>query len=111
MPDPGYLAAVLALAFTITLALRAVPFALLGSLRESLVVRRLAAWMPVGILAVLAATAFRSTVAALPGTIWYALIALGATVAVHLGLGRRTILSVGIGTAVYVALANSGFGS
>ena len=99
MPDAAYLAAVLAVTFGITLALRAVPFAVLGSLRESLVVSRLAAWMPVGILAILAVTAFRSSVAALPGTFWYALIALAATVATHLALGRRTILSVSAGTA------------
>ena len=62
--------------------------------------------MPVGILAILAVTAFRSSIAALPGTFGYALLALATTVAVHLTLGRRTILSVGAGTAVYVLLAN-----
>ena len=35
-----------------------------------------------------------------------ALIAAAATVVVHLILGRRTLLSVGIGTAIYVALVN-----
>ncbi|MFF4213939.1 hypothetical protein ACFYZE_32235 [Streptomyces sp. NPDC001796] len=37
----------------------------------------------------------------------YALLAVAVTIGVHLGLGRRTILSVGIGTVVYVVLLNA----
>jgi hypothetical protein len=39
-----------------------------------------------------------------PHGAWYTLLAVAVAVGVHLGLGRRTILSVGIGTAVYVVL-------
>ncbi|WP_267892804.1 hypothetical protein [Streptomyces sp. NBRC 110028] len=42
----------------------------------------------------------------MPGTP-YALLAVAVTAGVHLALGRRTILSVGIGTAVYVALVDA----
>lgn len=36
-----------------------------------------------------------------------ALLAVAVTAGVHLALGRRTILSVGIGTAVHVVLVNT----
>ncbi|MEV8313803.1 AzlD domain-containing protein [Streptomyces sp. NPDC059900] len=107
MPSTGYLLAVLAIVFTITLALRALPFAVLGRLRGSAAVRRLAVWMPVGILAILAATALYGTIAEDPGTTAYALMAVAVTAGVHLACGRRTILSVGIGTALYVVLVNT----
>lgn len=107
MPSTSYLVAVLAIVFSITLALRAVPFLVLGRLRDSAVVRRLAVWMPVGILAILAVTALRGTITTDPGGAWYALLAVAVTSAVHLAFGRRTILSVGIGTAVYVVLVNA----
>ncbi|MEW2396166.1 AzlD domain-containing protein [Streptomyces sp. NPDC046862] len=106
MPSPSYLIAVLAIVFGITLALRAVPFAVLGRLSDSAIVRRLAVWMPVGILAVLAVTALHGTITADPHGAWYALLAVAVTIGVHLACGRRTILSVGAGTAVYVVLLN-----
>ncbi|MFG2733631.1 branched-chain amino acid transporter permease [Streptomyces harbinensis] len=107
MPSTSYLLGVLALVFSLTLALRAVPFAVLRTLRGSVIVQRLAVWMPVGIMAILAVTSLRSTVVAVPGTLHWALVAVAVTVGVHLAAGRRTILSVGIGTAVYVVLVNA----
>ena len=107
MPSTSYLIAVLAIVFSITLALRALPFAVLGRLRDSEIVRRLAVWMPVGILGILAVTALHGTVTTDPGGTWYALLAVAVTVGVHLAFGRRTILSVGAGTAVYVVLLNA----
>jgi branched-subunit amino acid transport protein AzlD len=110
VPSTAYLVAVLALAFGITLALRALPFAVLRRLRDFALVKRLAMWMPVGILAILAVTALHGTVAAahgVPHGTWFALAAVAVTIAVHLACGRRTILSVGLGTAVYVLLLNA----
>ncbi|MGW7294559.1 branched-chain amino acid transporter permease [Streptomyces xiamenensis] len=107
MPSTPYLLAVLAIVFGITLALRAVPFAVLRTLRGSAVVQRLALWMPVGILGILAVTSLRSTLTTAPGTLPYALLGVAVTAAVHLAFGRRTILSVGIGTAVFVVLVNA----
>ncbi|MFI0816271.1 AzlD domain-containing protein [Streptomyces sp. NPDC021098] len=107
MPSTSYLIAVLAIVFTITLALRAVPFAVLRTLRTSPIVRRLSEWIPVGILAILAVTALHGSVAEEPRMTPYALLAVAVTAGVHLAFGRRTILSVGIGTAVYVALVNA----
>ncbi len=106
MPDAGYVVAVLAIVFVITLALRAVPFAILKPLSESRFVLTMATWMPVGILAILAAVTFRSS--ALGGQLLHASIAAAVTVVVHLTCGRRTLLSVGAGTLVFVALVNLG---
>ena len=58
MPELWYIAAVLAIVFSITVALRAVPFAILKPLRKSRFVKAMAQWMPVGILAILAASTF-----------------------------------------------------
>ncbi|MEU6418113.1 branched-chain amino acid transporter permease [Streptomyces spiralis] len=83
------------MAFAITLALRALPFAVLGRLRGSAVVQKLSVSMPVGILAILAVTALHGTMAKDAHGAWYALLATAVTVAVHLAFGRRTVLSVG----------------
>jgi branched-subunit amino acid transport protein AzlD len=107
VPSTSYLVAVLTIVFSITLALRAVPFAVLGRLRGSAIVRRLSVWMPVGILAILAVTALHGTITADPHATPYALLAVAATIGVHLAFGRRTIFSVGAGTAVYVVLVNA----
>ncbi|MFJ8112299.1 branched-chain amino acid transporter permease [Streptomyces sp. NPDC096132] len=107
MPSTSYLIAVLAIVFTITLALRALPFAVLRTLRGSVIVQRLSVWMPVGILAILTVTALRGTITTDPYGAGYALLAVAVTVGVHLAFGRRTILSVGVGTALYVVLLNT----
>lgn len=104
MPDPWYVLGALAIVFGITLALRAVPFAILEPLKESAFVRRLAVWMPVGILLILAAATFRSS--ALSGGALPAVLATAVTVLVHLACGRRTLLSVGAGTLTFVLLVN-----
>ena len=103
MPDTTYILAVLAITFMMTYSLRggcrsprAARFA------SQLWSRSWPVWMPVGILGILAVAAFRGSVLALPGTTVPALIA----VVVNLILGRRTVLSVGIGAAIYVALVN-----
>ncbi|MEU6066761.1 AzlD domain-containing protein [Streptomyces sp. NPDC047082] len=107
MPSTPYLTAVLAIVFTITLALRALPFAVLGRLRDATLVRQLSVWMPVGILMILAVTALRGTMAKGPHGAWYALLGVAVTIGVHLAFGRRTILSVGMGTAVYVVMVHA----
>jgi hypothetical protein len=56
MPETTYILAVLVITFSITFALRAMPFAVLGTLRESTLVQDLSRWMPVGVLGILAVT-------------------------------------------------------
>ncbi|MER5664888.1 branched-chain amino acid transporter permease [Streptomyces mirabilis] len=107
MPSTSYLITVLAIVFALTFALRALPFAILRTLRGSALVRQLSVWMPVGILAILAVTALHGTITRDPHGTGYALLAVAVTIGVHLAFGRRTILSVGIGTAVYVVLLNT----
>ncbi|MCD0443378.1 AzlD domain-containing protein [Glycomyces sp. A-F 0318] len=104
--DPWYLAWVLVTVFAIDLALRALPFAALKPLRASALVRSLTVWMPVGVLAILAAETLRGSLVGDPGGAVSALVAVGVTVAVHLLGGRRTLLSVGAGTFTYVLLVN-----
>ena len=101
-----YIVGVLAIAFVITFSLRALPFAILKPLRESKIVRALSIWMPVGILAILAASTFRSTIIANADYAIPAVIAAAVTIAVHLIFGRRTLLSVGLGTLTFVILVN-----
>lgn len=104
MPETPYLIAVLVIVFTITLALRALPFAILGVLRGSRLVRELSVWMPVGILAILALSTLRTTVLAEAGAALPALTAVAVTIGAHLLGGRRTLPSVGLGTVTYVVL-------
>lgn len=106
MPDTWYIIAVLVIVFTITLALRALPFAALRPLRNSALVRKLALWMPAGILVILAASTLRGEVVANPGHLLPALLAVAVTTAAHFLGGRRTLVSVGLGTLTYVALVN-----
>ena len=106
MPEVSYVFSALAVVFVITVSLRAVPFLLLKPLRESLFVRHMAVWMPAGILFVLAAATFRSSAFEGANHLWEASVAALVTIAVHLGLGRRTLLSVGAGTVSFVLLVN-----
>ncbi len=106
MPDVSYVLAAMGIAFAITVALRAIPFLLLKPLRESRFVRNMAVWMPAGILFILAAATFRSSAFEDTTRLWEAAVAAAVTIAVHLGCGRRTLLSVGAGTVVFVALVN-----
>ncbi|WP_276147117.1 hypothetical protein [Streptomyces sporangiiformans] len=51
--------------------------------------------------------ALHGTVSADPHATPYALLAVAVTIGVHLAFGRRTILSVGAGTAVHVVLVSA----
>ena len=102
-PEPWYIASALAIGFAITFTLRALPFAILAPLRESKLVKAMATWMPVGILAILAAATFLSATDA-EDRLPHAAIAAAVTIAVHLLGRRRTLLSVGAGTLTYVLL-------
>lgn len=106
MLDAGYVVAALITAGIITVALRAIPFVLLHPLRESEFVRNMALWMPAGLLLILAATTFRTSAFGATVHLWEAAVAALVTVVVHLTLGRRTLLSVGLGTVTFVLLVN-----
>lgn len=104
MPDARYLVTALLVAGLINVALRGLPFLALKPLRESEWVQHLGAWLPAGVLTILALATFAAS--ADGGRLVPALIALGVTVVVHLLGERRSLLSIGIGTLTFVALVN-----
>lgn len=104
MPSTGYLIAAILISGAITLALRAIPFAILKPLRKSRFVQKMGLWMPAGILVILAVLTIESVITDHPSHWWAVPISAAVTVAVHLLSRRRTALSVGAGTACYVAL-------
>lgn len=101
-----YLITAIAVGGLITLALRAIPFAVLAQLRRSKFVKKLGEWMPAGIILVLAVIVLQGEIVARGSNWWIALVAAGVTVAVHLCCKRRVLLSVAVGTACYVLLVN-----
>lgn len=104
MPEPTYLAAVLAVGVSVTVAMRAAPFAVKNALRDSVVLKDVSRWMPLGAIAILAAYClFRvpqdtSThgVAEIAGVV--------ATVGIHLWR-KNLVMSLVTGTAVCVAVS------
>lgn len=100
MPELGYLVVVLLVAGGITLALRAVPFLALRRLLGSALVASLGAWMPAGVLTILALSTLAQAVEV--GRLIPALAATAVTVGAHLLAGRRSLLSIAAGTATYV---------
>lgn len=105
-PTTWYLIAGIVIAGLVTLALRALPFAALKRLRKSKFVQRLGAWMPAGILFILAVVMLRDEFAKGGTHVGAAIIATAITVAVHLLGRRRALLSIAAGTASYVLLLN-----
>lgn len=105
-PSVGYIIAAIAIAAIITVLLRALPFAALSKLRKSKFVKRIGRWMPVGIMLILAAVTIRGSIADRPELWWATPIALAVTIAVHYLTRRKTVWSVGAGTACFVVLVN-----
>lgn len=101
-----YLIAAIAIGGAITLGLRALPFAMLKPLRKSKFVRALGAWMPAGIVLILALVVLRDEVQARGEAWWIVAVATAVTICTHLLCGRRTLLSIAAGTTCYVVLVN-----
>ncbi|NLB46756.1 MAG: branched-chain amino acid transporter AzlD [Microbacteriaceae bacterium] len=106
MPELWYMIAAVLLSGVITLLLRALPFAILKPLRKSKFVQALGRWMPAGLLLILAIVMIAGEIVARPGKVWVVAVASAVTVLVHLFGGRRALLSIFVGTAVYVTLLN-----
>jgi branched-subunit amino acid transport protein AzlD len=106
MPEVAYLLIAVAVSGLITVALRALPFAILKPLRKSRFVQALGRWMPAGILLILAVVILRGEAASRPGEIWAIAAATAVTVLVHLLGKRRSLLSIAAGTTCYVLLLN-----
>lgn len=104
MPSTAYLIAAILIAGGITFALRAIPFAILKPLRKSRFVQKMGLWMPAGILVILAMLTLQSALSDHPTQWWAVPISIAVTIGAHLLSRRRTAISVGAGTACYVAL-------
>lgn len=108
MPDDGYVLAALATILVVTFALRALPFLLIGQLRESSFVQFLGRSMPVGIMLILVVYTLRDVSL---GDRWHGvpeMVALAGTVGLHLWR-RNALLSILGGTGLYVVLVNTVF--
>lgn len=103
MPDPGYLVGVVAIAAALTVALRAVPFAVLARLRESSVLDDLSRRLPAGIMVILVVYLLRDLSPGRPVGAVATLAAVALTVAVHLWR-RHALLSIATGTAAHVLM-------
>ena len=105
MPEAAAILASLLVAGAVTVALRALPFVVIEPLRRSPVVRYLGVHLPAGIMVALTAytlkdVPLRSWPHGLPEA-----IALSVTVGLHLWR-RRAVVSILVGTAVYVTLTS-----
>lgn len=105
MPDAGYLIATAGVAAAVTWALRALPFAVLTTLRSSAIVRELSARMPAGVMVILLCYCLRDLPVTHPVRLVAPLVALAVTVAVHLWR-RSALLSIVGGTGAYVVLVD-----
>lgn len=106
MPDTTYMLAAVAVGGVITILLRALPFAILKPLRKSKFVKKLGEWMPAGLLLILAIVVLAGEITARPGKLWIVAVATAVTILVHVLAGRRALVSIFVGTAVYVVLLN-----
>lgn len=102
MPDTGYVAAAVVVAATITFVLRAAPFVLLARLRGSRTAAYLGRHLPAGIMLILVVYLLRDLPLGHPVMALPQLLAVAATVAVHLWRAHA-LLSITAGTATYAA--------
>jgi branched-subunit amino acid transport protein AzlD len=100
-----YLAAALAAAVAVTVALRAIPFAVKNALRESALIADVDRWMPLGVMTILAVYALGSIdVVNWPNGI-PEFAGVVVTVALHTWRHNAALSILG-GTLVCIALAN-----
>lgn len=100
----GYVLSGLAVIGAITVLLRLAPFVALARLQESRLVAFLGLYMPAGVMVILVMYTLTGTTTD-PASWVPAVVALVITIGLHLWRGSA-VLSVLIGTAVYVALAS-----
>ena len=106
MPHTPYLLAAVAVSAAVTWALRALPFTVLAPLRASAAVGYLSARMPLGVMVILLGYTLRNLPLGDPGRALPDILALAATVGLHLWR-RNAVLSILGGTAIHVALTTA----
>jgi branched-subunit amino acid transport protein AzlD len=102
----AYLIGAIVVSAGVTWGLRALPFAALSRLRESRTVAYLGTVMPAGVMVILVLYCLRDLPSAGLRHSAVTLIAVAATVGLHLWR-RSPVLSILGGTALYVALAST----
>lgn len=105
MPDSGYLATALGLSVAITVALRAVPFAMKGALADSALIANLGRWMPLGAVTILAVYCLSAIDVTAPGHGAGPAIGTVVTIAVH-AWRHNAVLSIVAGTAACLLITN-----
>lgn len=103
MPDTGHIAILVAVSAAVTWALRALPFAVLAPMRHSAVVRYLSLHMPLGVMMMLAIYTLRDAPEAAARQQLWLTIAIVVTAGLQLWR-RQALLSIFVGTGIYVAL-------
>ncbi|OAN37693.1 branched-chain amino acid transporter permease [Mycolicibacterium iranicum] len=103
MPDNGYIALLVVVSAGITWALRALPFAVLVPLRDSVVVKYLSIHMPLGVMAILAIYTLTTVAGDTTSQLLWLVLAVGVTAGLHVWRGQA-LLSILVGTATYVTL-------
>lgn len=94
----------IAIAGGVTFAIRLFPFVLFGGKRElSPRIKQIVDLLPPAIIAVLVIYCLKDSIVALGETTVAALVAVAATVLVHLWK-RNTLVSIVVGTVVYMVL-------
>lgn len=105
MPEPWYVLLAVAVCVAVTWSLRALPFAVLAPLRSSALVRYLSWHLPAGVMVILFVYTVRDVSFRTPPYALPLLVALAATVGLHLWR-RNAVLSILGGTLVHVVLAS-----
>ncbi len=109
VPDPTYIATALTVAVTITVALRAIPFALKNAVAESTLLADIGRWMPLGAITVLTVYCLAYCLAQIdltrPTRGLPELAGVAVTVAVH-RWRHNVVLSIVTGTATCMILTN-----
>lgn len=103
MPDTGHIAILVAVSAVVTWALRALPFAALAPMRHSPVVRYLSLYMPLGVMAMLALYTIRDVPESSGRQQLWMVIAVLVTAGLQVWR-RHALLSIFVGTGIYVAL-------
>ncbi|CAM3730031.1 branched-chain amino acid transporter permease [Smaragdicoccus niigatensis] len=104
MPHEAYVASAIGVAIAITLALRALPFAVKGYLRESALLADIGKWMPLGALTILAFYVMTPLATAEWSVALPQFIAVLTTIGLH-AWRRNVVLSLVCGTLVCVGLS------
>ncbi len=105
MPDLTYVAVALAVAVAITVTLRAVPFSMTTTMKQSALLADVGRWMPLGAITVLAVYCLSTIDITGPSHGFAELTGVTVTVATH-WWRRNAVLSIVTGTAACLVMTN-----